>query len=84
MLQKSIKEILLLPHAGVNVTANGWVRTRRDAKGFTFLEINDGSCLANLQIIAPQSMAGYQEVLKISTGASVTVKVLKDLLEKEI
>jgi asparaginyl-tRNA synthetase len=79
MLQKSIKEILLLPHAGVNVTANGWVRTRRDAKGFSFLEINDGSCLANLQIIAPQSMDGYQDVLKINTGASVTVQgVLKD------
>ena len=29
----------------------GWVRTRRDAKDFSFLEINDGSCLANLQEI---------------------------------
>ncbi len=79
MLQQTIKEILLLPQAGVNVTVNGWVRTRRDAKGFSFLEINDGSCLANLQIIAPQSMAGYQDVLKINTGASITVKgILKD------
>lgn len=79
MLQKSIKEILLLPQAGLKVTVNGWVRTRRDAKGFSFLEINDGSCLANLQVIAPQSMTGYQDVLKINTGASVTVEgVLKD------
>ncbi len=79
MLQKSIKEILHLPQAGVNVTANGWVRTRRDTKEFSFLEINDGSCLANLQIIVPQNMTGYQDVLKINTGASVTVEgVLKD------
>lgn len=79
MLQKSIKEILLLPEAGLKVTVNGWVRTRRDAKGFSFLELNDGSCLANIQIIAPQSMSGYEDVLKINTGASVTVEgVLKD------
>jgi asparaginyl-tRNA synthetase len=79
MLQKTIKEILLLPQAGLKVTVNGWIRTRRDAKGFSFLELNDGSCLTNLQIIAPQSMAGYQEVLKISTGASVTVEgILKE------
>ncbi len=70
---------MLLPQAGLKVTVNGWIRTRRDAKGFSFLELNDGSCLTNLQIIAPQSMAGYQEVLKISTGASVTVEgILKE------
>ena len=33
------------------VLAKGWVRTRRDAKDFSFIELNDGSCLKNLQII---------------------------------
>ena len=38
---------------GHQVLIQGWLRTRRDSKGgFSFLEINDGSCLANLQIIA--------------------------------
>ncbi len=79
MLQKSIKEILLLPQAGVKVTVNGWVRTRRDAKEFSFLELNDGSCLANIQIIAPQDMPGYDDVLKVNTGSSVTIEgILKD------
>lgn len=79
MLQKSIKEILLLPQAGVKVTVNGWVRTRRDAKEFSFLELNDGSCLANIQIIALQDMPGYDDVLKVNTGSSVTVEgILKD------
>ena len=36
--------------AGSDVEIRGWVRTRRDSKGgFSFLEINDGSCLGNLQ-----------------------------------
>ena len=34
------------------VLVKGWVRTRRDAKDFSFIELNDGSCLKNIQIIA--------------------------------
>ena len=32
-----------------SILVKGWVRTRRDSKGFSFLEINDGSCLKNMQ-----------------------------------
>lgn len=79
MLQKSIKEILLLPQSGGNIVVNGWVRTRRDSKGFSFLELNDGSCLANIQVIVPESVHGYHEISKINTGTSLTVEgVLKD------
>jgi asparaginyl-tRNA synthetase len=57
------------------VRINGWVRTRRDAKGFSFVEVNDGSCLANLQVIAPPEMPNYRgEVLGLTTGSSVTVE----------
>ncbi len=52
----------------------GWVRTRRDAKGFSFLEVNDGSCLRNLQVIAPASLGNYAEVAHLITGASVAVR----------
>ena len=38
------------------VLAKGWVRTRRDSKDFSFIEINDGSCLKNLQIIAHNNL----------------------------
>ena len=54
----------------------GWVRTRRDSKGgFSFLEINDGSCMGNLQVIVPAELGNYQsEVLKLGAGCSVVVE----------
>ncbi len=55
------------------VLLKGWVRTRRDAKDFSFLEINDGSCLKNIQIIANNTLDNYDEVKKISTGSSVSI-----------
>ena len=55
------------------VLAKGWVRTRRDAKGFSFIELNDGSCLKNLQIIAHNNLPNYNEVKSLSTGSSVAV-----------
>jgi asparaginyl-tRNA synthetase len=60
---------------GQEVTLSGWVRTRRDSKaGFSFLELNDGSCFGNLQIVAEGSLPNYEtEVKKLSAGCSVTV-----------
>lgn len=55
------------------VLAKGWVRTRRDAKDFSFIELNDGSCLKNLQIIARNNLPNYNEVKSLSTGSSVAV-----------
>jgi asparaginyl-tRNA synthetase len=60
---------------GKHVRLQGWVRTRRDSKaGFSFLEINDGSCLGNVQVVAPNTLPNYEsEVKKLPAGASVTV-----------
>lgn len=55
------------------VLLKGWVRTRRDAKDFSFVEINDGSCLKNMQVIAGNTLNNYDEVKKLSTGSSVAV-----------
>lgn len=53
----------------------GWVRTRRESKTFSFLELNDGSCLASLQVIVDATVPGYQErIPHLGTGASVRVK----------
>jgi asparaginyl-tRNA synthetase len=69
-----ISDILKLDKSGLELDVNGWVRTRRDAKGFCFLEINDGSCLANLQVIAPETLPEYETLIqKITTGSSVSV-----------
>ncbi|NQU15684.1 MAG: asparagine--tRNA ligase, partial [Desulfobacteraceae bacterium] len=53
----------------------GWVRTRRDSKGgFSFIELNDGSCLESIQIIAAQGLTNYDEdVLRLTTGCSIKV-----------
>jgi asparaginyl-tRNA synthetase len=61
---------------GQPVTLHGWIRTRRDSKGgFSFLELNDGSCLANIQIIADAKLRNYEsEVKQLSPGCSVTVR----------
>ncbi|MEK6270402.1 MAG: asparagine--tRNA ligase [Planctomycetales bacterium] len=60
---------------GQQAMLQGWVRTRRDSKaGFSFLEINDGSCLANIQIICDGDLENYEaEIRKLSAGCSVTV-----------
>ncbi len=50
------------------------MRTRRDSKAFSFLELNDGSCLGNLQIIADEGIPGYESIAKMATGASVRVR----------
>ncbi len=61
-------------NVGRTVKIQGWIRTRRDSKGgFSFLEINDGSCLANLQVIAEGALPNYESEIKhAGGGASVT------------
>ena len=58
---------------GEEVEVRGWVRTRRDSKGgFSFIEINDGSCMANLQIIADSDLENYEsEITSLSVGSSI-------------
>jgi asparaginyl-tRNA synthetase len=51
----------------------GWIRTRRDSKAFSFLEINDGSCLKNIQVIANDSLPNYDEIKNLTTGSAVVV-----------
>jgi len=56
-----------------NVLIKGWVRTRRDSKTFSFIEINDGSCLKNVQVIADESLPNYEDIKKLTTGAALSV-----------
>jgi asparaginyl-tRNA synthetase len=61
---------------GQNVVIQGWVRTRRDSKGgFSFIELNDGSCFGNIQVIAEGSLPNYEsEIKKLTVGSSVRVE----------
>ena len=57
---------------GKPLTLCGWIRTVREQKTFTFLEINDGSTLSNFQVILDASLPHYADLLKqLSTGASI-------------
>ena len=69
-----IKEIFQTGQPDQSVTVQGWVRTKRELKEFTFLEVNDGSSLANLQVILEPTLPDYENVLKtISTGTAIAV-----------
>ena len=56
------------------ILVQGWVRTRRDSKTFSFIEVNDGSSLKSLQIIAQDTLPNYSDVQHLQTGASISVR----------
>src|SRR5215467_7151282 len=58
---------------GVEVTVHGWVKTRRDSKGVHFIQINDGSCFADFQIVLDAGTAPEEEIAKLTTGACVRI-----------
>jgi len=71
----SIKKAKQTESIGHQAQVRGWVRTRRDSKGgFSFIEVNDGSCFGNLQIIADASLSNYEsEISTLSVGSSVVI-----------
>src|SRR6185503_10747908 len=68
-----IKHALASTEPRNDLTIKGWVRTRRDSKGFSFLELNDGSCLASLQVVVDAAVPGYAEIARFTTGAAAVV-----------
>lgn len=68
-----MKHALSSVSAQDEIMVEGWVRTRRDSKAFSFLEVNDGTCLASIQVVADAGIPGYENVGRMSTGASVRV-----------
>ncbi|MHC5598780.1 MAG: asparagine--tRNA ligase, partial [Nostoc sp.] len=51
MANRRIAEILRSGQPDESLQVQGWVRTKRESKGFAFIEVNDGSSLANLQVV---------------------------------
>ena len=73
MIKTSVKDALgndeLLNQ---EVELSGWVRSRRSSKGgFSFIHINDGSCFDNIQAVADEKLANYDDILELSSGFSV-------------
>lgn len=73
MIDLTVKDALHAQGPLTDVRIRGWVRTRRDSKGFSFLEINDGSCLKNLQAVLDADAPGYSAIEDAATGAAVAL-----------
>ncbi|AJE04833.1 asparagine--tRNA ligase [Geobacter pickeringii] len=69
-----IRSALAGEGGGGEVTVKGWVRTSRVGKEVAFLALNDGSSLANLQVVAEPALPNYAEICTVGTGAAVAVR----------
>ena len=59
---------------GAVAAVHGWVKSRRTSKGgFSFIAINDGSCLADLQVVADQALDNYADIIELGTGCAVAI-----------
>ena len=74
MLRTLIRDALASEAPVADLTVCGWIRTRRDAKDVIFLEINDGSCLTNLQCVVDPDSPVREKLGGDGTGASLCVK----------
>ncbi|MEA3470265.1 MAG: asparagine--tRNA ligase [Thermodesulfobacteriota bacterium] len=73
MKRSKIFQLLKSEGPQERVLIKGWVKTKRDTKGFSFIEVNDGSSLTNIQVIADDALGNYKEVQKLSTGSALAV-----------
>lgn len=73
-MTRRISELLRNGQPDESATIKGWVRTKREQKGFSFIEVNDGSSMAGLQVVMNADLPDYESLVKrLSTGASVEV-----------
>jgi asparaginyl-tRNA synthetase len=79
-MPSSIDHMLRTGQVGEQITLRGWIRSKRESKGFAFVDVNDGSCMANIQVVIAQTVPDYGALMKrINTGASV--EILGQLVE---
>ena len=75
MISRTLVKHALSSEAEIpDMLVQGWVRTRRDSKAFSFLEINDGSSVASLQVVADAGIPGYERIAEMTTGAAVSIR----------
>ena len=72
--RKRVAEVLAAQVAGGVYCVKGWVRTVRAGKEVAFIALNDGSCLASLQVVATPALGNYEEVTRIGTGAALEIR----------
>jgi asparaginyl-tRNA synthetase len=73
MKRTKIRDIFEKNMTGENFTVNGWVRSVRKGKSFSFIVINDGTCQNSIQVVADQVIPHYETVSTMLTGYCVSV-----------
>ena len=73
MQRTKVKNILSRETAGGDVLVQGWVKTRRTSKSVSFIQVNDGSSLSDIQVVADDTLSNYQVIELLTTGCSVSV-----------
>ncbi|AZB73401.1 asparagine--tRNA ligase [Synechococcus elongatus] len=74
MTSERIVDLLRHGQPGQTVEVRGWIRTARQLKEFTFVEVNDGSCLKGIQVVLGQDLADYEAIAKqLDTGAAIAI-----------
>jgi asparaginyl-tRNA synthetase len=66
----SVKQAFTLP-VGASITLRGWVRSRRDSKGITFIELNDGSRFKSMQAVVDSGVVPDEILKQVTTGSSI-------------
>lgn len=73
-MRVKIRQAKTAQYVGQEITVKGWVRTVRNQKSFSFVEVNDGSSLSSLQVVLDSSLPNYDKLLvDLATGASVAI-----------
>ena len=73
MKNQRIAEILSSGAKDCDITVKGWVRTKRGNKNVAFIALNDGSCVANIQVVVDLANADEEVLKQITTGACIRV-----------
>ena len=74
-----VKDVLSGENIGKPVTVCGWVRTKRESKGFAFLVLSDGSTQETLQLVINSETPAFQQLHRCNTGAAIKAKgILKE------
>jgi asparaginyl-tRNA synthetase len=66
----SVKQAFTLP-VGASITLRGWGRSRRDSKGITFIELNDGSRFKSMQVVVDSGVVPDEILKQVTTGSSI-------------
>ena len=74
MKRTEIKDLLKGAEDGKEVLAMGWVKTKRGNKNVSFVALNDGSTIHNIQVVLENSTFDEEQVKRITSGSSISVK----------